>query len=40
MLFSLPYNKDVNVEKLPAGCYRLEIMSRTGEILHREEFTR
>lgn len=40
LLFSLPYNKEVNVEKLPAGCYRLEIMSRRGEILHREEFTR
>ena len=40
LILSAPYNKDVNVEKLPAGCYRLEIMSREGGILQRDLFTR
>ena len=40
LLYSLPYNESVNVEGLPAGCYRLEVMSRKGEILLRELFVR
>ncbi len=40
LLYSLPYNKSVNVEGLPAGCYRMEVMSRKGDILLREQFVR
>ena len=40
LLYSMPYNESVNVEGLPAGCYRMEVMSRKGEILQRELFVR
>ena len=40
LLLSSPYNSKVNVQKLPPGSYRLEIMSRKGAIIERHFFTR
>ena len=40
LLYSMPYNESVNVEGLPAGCYRMEVMTRQGDILLRELFVR
>lgn len=40
LLLSSPYNGNINVEGLPPGSYRLEIMSRKGAILERYFFTR
>ncbi|MBQ5662918.1 MAG: family 10 glycosylhydrolase [Bacteroidaceae bacterium] len=40
LLLSSPYNESINVKGLPAGCYRLEIMSRKGAILERYFFTK
>lgn len=40
LLYSMPYNESVNVEGLPAGCYRMEVMTRKGDILLRELFVR
>ena len=40
LLLSSPYNGNINVKELPAGCYRLEVMSRKGAILERYFFKR
>ena len=40
LLYSLPYNGNINVKGLPSGCYRLEVMSRKGAILERYFFKR
>ncbi len=40
LLFSAPYNKSINLNGLNKGCYRLEVMSRDGDIIHREAFVR
>lgn len=40
LLLSSPYNGNINVEGLPPGSYRLEVMSRKGIILERYFFTR
>lgn len=40
LLQSWPYNGNINVEGLPPGSYRLEIMSRKGAIIERYPFTR
>ena len=40
LLLSSPYNGKINVQGLPPGSYRLEVMSRKGAILERYFFTR
>ena len=40
LLLSSPYNGNINVQGLPPGSYRLEVMSRKGAILERHFFTR
>ena len=40
LLLSSPYNGNINVKGLPAGSYRLEVMSRKGAILERYFFKR
>ena len=40
LLLSSPYNCSINVQGLPSGSYRIEVMSRKGAILERHFFTR